>query len=101
MKLIDEAALQQARERERCEWCKKSTRSGADPAHIFGRGAGRVDAAWNLASLCRACHSRSHAGGSPTRIELLAITAKRERVTVEWIENEVYRIRRLPKGSVM
>ena len=51
MKLIDEALLDRFRHAERCEWCGKKTPQGCDPAHIFSRGAGRVDIAGNLVSL--------------------------------------------------
>ena len=94
MKIINESLLQVFREKTRCEHCRKQCRQGCDPAHIFSRGAGRVDIHENLVSLCRSCHTSSHAGGSPTKAEMLAIAAKREKTTAEKIIDLVNSIRR-------
>lgn len=93
MRIINKPLLRRFAEVYRCEYCGCRT-PGADPAHIFGRGAGRVDIPANIVSLCRQCHTSSHAGGYPTFDDLLLIAAKREGVTPEWIVDEVYRIRR-------
>ena len=97
MKLVDERLLDKFRAAWRCEYCKRQMPSGCDPAHIFSRGAGRVDIAGNLIALCRWCHVKAHAkteGVRITRQELLEIAARREGVAPEWVEDEVYRIRR-------
>ena len=85
MRIVNEDVLQRFREFRFCECCNTPTPGGTDPAHIGSRGAGRVDAAWNLCALDRACHTRHHAGGKPTRQDLLAIAAKREGTTVQAI----------------
>ena len=95
MRLVDEAALAECRARERCEWCGHKGKT--DAAHIFSKGAGRVDIACNLVSLCRACHSLSHAGAEPNMDQLITLASRREGVRYEYVVNEVYRIRRLPK----
>lgn len=94
MKLIDDDLLREFRESSSCEYCGKRTPGGTDPAHIFSRGAGRVDIRENLVSLCRECHTRSHAGGEPNKETLLAIAAKREKTTQDKITCRIYEIRR-------
>lgn len=89
--------MERFRRKRRCEWCNCPLPNGADPAHIFSRGAGQVDIAGNLVALCRKDHNRNHAGLEPTPKQLLALAAKREGTTPEAIRAEVYRIRRLPK----
>ncbi len=74
-----------------CEYCGVWSRD-RDPAHIFHRGMGgsdRLNFRRNLVSLCRDCHNRH---GHEIK-QLLAIAAKRERCTVEEIEEEVFRAR--------
>lgn len=93
MRVINEALLARFRQAYRCEWCRKLTLSGCDPHHIFSRGAGRLDVAINLISLCRVCHGLVHAG-EITREDLLAIVATREGVSQDWIVTEIYRLRR-------
>lgn len=97
MILKDPDLLAEFRAATACEYCERPTPHGCDPAHILSRGAGRVDIRGNLVSLCRWCHDSSHYGNAPYTSELLAIAAKREGTTVEWIRLEVYRIRREPK----
>ena len=94
MILIDENLLDIFRHKTTCEYCGKKVRTGLDPAHVFSRGAGRVDHAWNLVALDRTCHTNHHFGMSPTRAELLEIIARREGVLAESIAAEIYRIRR-------
>lgn len=95
MIVIDKAALAAARGRPACEAC--GWRGPVDCAHVFSVGAGEVSTAWNTASICRLCHTKSHAGHSPTTAQLLAIVAKRERLAPADIEAAVQRIRALPK----
>lgn len=102
MRIVDEETLDRFRGSGRCSWCHKYVQS-RDPAHISAKGMGggkRLDIAINLVSLCRQCHTASHAGKSPTRAELLALVAVREQTTVEEIVDEINRLRRTPKGEL-
>ena len=56
MKIVCEELLDVFRQATSCGWCKRGT-SGADPHHIFSRGAGRLDIRVNLIPLCRLCHN--------------------------------------------
>lgn len=84
-----------------CEWCRAigavAAHWGCDPHHILSRGAGRVDIAENIVSLCRVCHGNNHAGNSPYPFDLLELAAKREGTTPEAIVAKVQKIRRTPK----
>lgn len=94
MKLIDKDLLREFNEKTICEWCRRSFPGGLDAAHIFSRGAGRVDIRGNLVSLCRECHTRSHTSGVPSLWQLLEMAAKREGCSVDDIEAKIYAIRR-------
>lgn len=94
MRIEDDRLLAQFRLPGRCEWCWVLCPKGRDPAHVFSRGAGRLDVRINLASLCRKCHRQSHAGCRPNRQDLLAIVGRREKTTPEEIEAEIYRLRK-------
>lgn len=96
MRVVNEDLLASFRQKKRCERCLRGTPSGADPHHLFARGAGRADIACNLMALCRICHDAFHLG-KIKRAELLAIVGRREGMTAEQIESEVQRIRRTPK----
>lgn len=95
MKVEDEDILKRFRGEGRCEWCHKYV-TIRHAAHIFSRGAGRVDIRGNLISLCFQCHFDSH-NGKITRADLLAVAAARERTTQDAIRDEVYRLRREPR----
>ena len=61
--------------------------------HIFARGAGggqRLDVRINLIMLCKECHEHAQRNRIPRRT-LLALAAERE----------IYRLRRLPKVTVL
>jgi hypothetical protein len=94
MRIENERLLAEFRHAARCEWCGKRTPQGCDPAHLFSRGAGRVDVRDNLAALCRECHTKQHAGNEPTVEQLLVLVAKREGKTPQTIRNKIARIRR-------
>lgn len=100
MKVIDRDLLKRFTQAPWCEWCNRPTPQGTDPAHIFSRGAGRVDIAENLCSLCRWCHSSSHNGHEPTRAQLLEIAGRREGKTPAEITEKVQRLRRETKCKV-
>lgn len=93
MRVIDKPLLAEFSRPGRCEYCRKPCPDGRDPAHIYSRGAGRVDVRRNLVSLCRECHTRSHAGHAPRRWRLLIIAAKRELTTPKEIRDLVHSIR--------
>ena len=94
MKIVDEALLLQGRLAWSCEWCIKWRH--CDSAHVFARGRGdvfRLDIQENLVALCRECHTRSHAGGRPTRDDLLLIVAWREKMFVDDLEEWLRHLR--------
>lgn len=104
MKIVNVALLKRFRTAGHCElcgvWCKVR-----EPHHAFTRGAGQLDVPFNLIAVgstrkseCR-CHARVDGRDSPAIPfdEVLAVIAKREGVTPEWIESEVWRLRRLPQ----
>ena len=98
MKVVNENALDFFRRAGRCEWCGGYQRNGRDPAHIFSRGAGRLDIPENIIALCRSCHTAAH-WGKISRLQLLVVVGQRECLLIEDIEELVYRLRRMPKGS--
>ena len=98
MRIEHEDLMDVFRFKTRCECCGVSV-AGCDPAHIYSRGAGRVDIASNFVGLANLCHTKSHAGHQPNRKRLLEIAAKREGTTPQAITDTVQFIRRIPKGS--
>jgi hypothetical protein len=76
MRIIDPAALERARQRPRCEWCRTPCRP--DPAHVRSVGSGGDDVDENIVSLCRTCHDEQHRGHSPTPDELRLIVQARQ-----------------------
>ena len=104
VRVVDDALLQWFRDAWRCEFCGHATKAPTHPHHIYSRGAGRLDIRINLIALggafCCNCHGLVHAGRIK-REQLLKVVALRERTTPEVIEAEVFRIRRLPKGSTL
>lgn len=107
MRVVDDSVLALFRVGP-CEWCGRS--GPTDPHHaLYKRGMGggsRLDHRFNLVALCRgyhrgqwvSCHDEAEAGRI-TRADCLAVIAAREGVLQEEIEEELRRIRRLPKGS--
>lgn len=97
MKIIDEVLLFAFRLKGRCEWCGKY--GGVDPHHIFARGLGgghRLDIEINLIALCRLCHNEVHAGHI-MRVDLLAIVAKREKMSQDEILDAIRDLKRRPR----
>jgi hypothetical protein len=104
LKIIDEILLDEFRGPGRCEYCGKMVKN-TEPHHLWTRGFGggsRLDIRINIIALCStfaggdSCHHKAH-NGRIKRQELLAIVAAREGVTPEWIEEEIYRLRRTRK----
>ncbi len=100
MRIVDESCLKRHRGAGPCTYCRAYCPQRA-ACHCFGKGAGRIDADWNLAAmalepfgLCK-CHHKQHNGQKPTMADLLVKVALRERTTVEAIRDAVYFIRRL------
>lgn len=89
-----------------CQLCNRPCRV-RECAHILAKGmggGGRLDHRWNLIALggpweC-GCHARQHGGTIPIRA-LWEAVAKREGRTVDEIQTELHRIRKLPKGSAV
>ena len=94
MPWINEAVLDVFRHWPECEWCKRPLPDGADPAHIFSRGAGRVDIPENVCALCRECHSSNHAGNRPRTLDLMIVSGHREKMLAEDIQQTVWDLRR-------
>jgi hypothetical protein len=95
MKVINEDLLDTFRRKPRCEVCKRRF-DVLEPHHVWAKGmggGGRLDVPQNLISVCRYCHQAIHLG-KVSRLELLAIVARRERTTVAEIEEEIWRLRR-------
>jgi hypothetical protein len=59
-RIVDEAALQRARDRIRCEVCHRRMWTPCHPHHIRTKGAGGDDVDSNLLSCCFECHERCH-----------------------------------------
>ena len=93
MIIESDTVLCEAIDRYCCEVCGSRLPQGSDPHHIFSKGAGRVDIPENIASLCRLCHNRAHAG-QISRLLLLVIAGHRECLLTEDIEENVWTIRR-------
>jgi hypothetical protein len=77
-----------------------------DACHVFGKGAGRVDAMFNLYSagshvqFACTCHRQHHNEGAVKWLpKLLEIVARREKTVPEAIEPAVYFFRWLPKRA--
>ena len=99
MRITDEPLLADFRAARRCELCGKPTPSGCDPHHNWPRGIGggsRLDVRFNLISLCRECHTAVHLG-KVSRLSLLQLVGKRERMTVTEIEDAKNELLRRPK----
>ena len=105
MKVIDEAVLDHFREKTVCEACLRPLRYRAHPHHLWARGLGggsRIDHPWNLITLggnrdCN-CHGRHHDGNTPTRDFLIEVVAKREGVTADQVQAEIWRLLREPRS---
>ena len=93
MRIVNEDILEVFRQAPECEWCGKENRTGLDPHHVLTRGAGGPDVAENLVALCRRCHQDAH-NGRVKPSELLAVAAKRCRMTVAEVEKKLWRLRR-------
>lgn len=99
MRVVDPDALDRIRALP-CAWC--GARPLSEAAHLFARGHGgglRVDLRQNLVSLCRLDHQMHHDGHEPTRVQLLAVVAAREGITVEQLQDLLWRVMRAEKGS--
>ena len=100
MRIIDPALLLAFRLRGRCEWCRKAC--AVEPHHLWRRGMGggsRLDIEINLVSLCRVCHTLTHASAEPTKQALLAIVAEREKMLQHEIVAEIRCLQRLDKNG--
>ena len=106
MRIVDPAMLGMFRLAHRCDFCGRATPHGCDPAHLFSRGAGRLDVRINLMSLCRgmfeghyaSCHEDQHAG-LLTQADLLAKKAAILGCQQGDIRDAVQWLRRLDKDA--
>jgi len=82
----------------RCEYCGCA---GNHVHHIWAKGIGGapIDIPVNLVNLCHNCHTRHHSGKNPERLTLIHLVSKREGWKSLEIEEEIYRVRQLPKGA--
>ncbi len=102
MILADKELLVRCRLPGRCELCKKWCKI-REPSHVYSVGAGRVDHPWNICVVGSTlnfecpCHTKSH--NKPMRRKLEEAVANREGIPINWIEEMVYLVRRLPKET--
>lgn len=82
----------------RCEYCGSP---GNHVHHVWAKGMGGapIDLPINLVCLCWNCHTKHHNGGIPCRFTLINILSQREGWESLEIEEEIYRVRQLPKGA--
>jgi hypothetical protein len=98
VKVIDPKLLKSVRLRPcEVEGCEHPT--PAESHHVYTRGAGQIDLPCNLIALCHAHHYSHHYNGTPSTADLLAIVARREGVSVEDIQQTVWRYRRTGKDG--
>jgi hypothetical protein len=93
--------LAEFRAKASCEWCTRWCPGEIDPHHLFGRGVGggyRLDVVINLLALCRLCHQKYH-DGKIKRKWLVTLVGRREGRAPRSIVEEIYRLRRAPKGA--
>lgn len=104
MNVPNDRLLAEFRTPGNCELCGKFC-SMCVAAHIFSRGAGRVDALINLVRVGMSavahcpCHHDSHSTQKQPRSKLLSVAAAREGVTVEFIESVIPAVRACPRWS--
>ena len=100
MKIENNDVLDLFREKQQCELC--NSRVGqCEPHHYYPKGMGgghQMDVEFNLVALCRTCHQRCEDGVIPRRLVLLHI-ANRHGTTPEAIQESLWLIDRLPKGT--
>lgn len=100
MKIVNDKALDFARGPGYCDWCRKLV-SNRNPHHVFSKGAGQVDARFNIAAICETfsgglnCHHLVHTGEIDDD-DILIMVAEREDVIQDDIKSLVMLIRRMP-----
>ena len=88
-----------------CEWCKMAV--STDAAHLIHNGMGggkELDVRFNVAGLCRNCHSAHHWANTgnhlrPGFLDLLRLISRREKIEPELIIDRIRELQRLPKES--
>lgn len=103
MLVIDKEVLDRFRRLDRCEYCGKRGRGYLHPHHLFCRGAGggsRIDLRRSLMGLCHICHRLFHDGHIPRR-DLMEVVAAREGMTVDALQEYIWRVLRAPKDSLI
>lgn len=103
MRIVSERTLNRYRGPGPCECCKKWC-NRREASHTHKRSQGRLDIDINLTALGTAfdcpCHENHERGESPTRAELVEITAARLNLTPMVIEREIKRVLALDKNAV-
>lgn len=94
----DAKLLKLFRQKPYCEYCGRP--GVVQPHHVFARGmsgGNRLDISINLIALCpTGCHRLFH-DGKIEREAFLKVIARRERLTVEAIEDAIYTLLRTPR----
>lgn len=104
MIIHNETLLSEFRTPGKCDWCGKAC-AAREGHHLFSKGAGRIDARWNLACLGKTlsfqcqCHSKHHQGLSPTAADLILMVADREKTNGAAIVDAMFYIRALDKNG--
>jgi hypothetical protein len=105
MRIIDPVLLSRFSGAGYCEicheWCRRR-----EPHHVMRRGVGggsRLDHRLNLLAVgsawCCGCHNAIHEGRI-SRERQISVVALRERLHPSEVQNELYRLIRLPKEAI-
>lgn len=109
MRIENKRLLREFAKATRCDFCGRHTQ-GCDPAHLWSRGAGRLDIRCNLMSLCRglvidksgrisswvSCH-QDYDGGLIPKETMIGKKATIIGYSAADIEHVVLVLKRLPK----
>ena len=98
MRIVNPGLLAELRRRP-CDVCGAAPPSQVE--HVFRRGQGsarRIDDVLTCLSVCAECHVRAENVPGQKRL-LMGLLARRNGVTVEALQEWVWAVWRLPKGS--
>ena len=102
MRIVNKALVREfVAQATHCEWCHK--KGPVEAHHLWAKGHGgghRLDVLINLIALCRQDHQAHHDGNEPTRSDLVAVVAAREKMLQDDLVAEITRLRNLPKGGL-
>lgn len=79
-----------------CELCGlPEQRTGLEKHHVISRGSGGPDHPCNMLYLCAAaCHPTAHAGRI-AKVDMFAVIAEREGMSIDDVINTAYRLKRI------